>query len=69
MPMETLKFAARPAMLVLIWIVVSVHTISELSRVDSALRAGDVRAAVGAAPRSKPLAGAAALSRRPVPVR
>jgi hypothetical protein len=67
--METLKFAARPAVLVLIWIIASAHTISELSTVDPALRAGQASAGATAAPRPVPLAGAAALSRRPVPGR
>jgi hypothetical protein len=66
--MEILKLAARPAVLVLIWIVVSAHTISELSTVDRALRAAQVSAGGAAAPRSRPLA-AAALSRRPAPGR
>jgi hypothetical protein len=66
--METLKLAARPAVLVLIWIVASAHMISELSTVDPALRAAQAAAAT-AAPRTNVLAGAATLSRRPAPIR
>ena len=67
--MQTLKFAARPAVLVLLWIVVSVHTISELSTVDPALRTAEASAGATPAPPHRALPGAAAFSRRPVPAR
>jgi hypothetical protein len=65
--METLKLAARPAVLVLIWIVASAHMISQLSTVEPALRAAQT-SGVTVAPPPLPPAGAAALARRPVPV-
>jgi hypothetical protein len=37
--MQTLKLAARPLLLVLVWMLVSVHTISELATVAPTLRA------------------------------
>jgi len=67
--MQTLKFAARPAALVLLWIAVSAHTISELSTVDPALRTAQASAGATPAPRPKALAGAAAFSRHPAPAR
>jgi hypothetical protein len=65
--METLKLAARPAVLVILWILASAHTISQLSTVESALRAAPF--ASTAAPRSRPLDEAAAFSQPPVPGR
>jgi hypothetical protein len=69
MPMETLKLAARPAVLVLLWTVTSAYTISELSTVDPTLRAAQASAGAAATPPSKPVAAAAALSRRSPPIR
>jgi hypothetical protein len=66
--METFKLAARPAVLVLIWIVAFAHTISELSTLGPTLRAAQAAAAT-AAPRTNVLAGAATLTRRPAPGR
>jgi hypothetical protein len=66
--METFKLAARPALLVLIWIVAFAHTISELSTLGPTLRAAQAAAAT-AAPRTNVLAGAATLTRRPAPGR
>jgi hypothetical protein len=40
--MKTLKLAAAPVLLVVIWIAASVHTISELTTVVPTLRAADM---------------------------
>jgi hypothetical protein len=66
--METFKLAARPAVLILLWVIVFAHTISELSTMGPSLRAAQAAAAT-AAPQTNALAGAAALSRRPAPIR
>ena len=66
--METFKLAARPAALVLLWVIAFAHTISELSTMGATLRAEQAAAAT-AAPRTNVLAGATTLSRRPAPIR
>jgi hypothetical protein len=66
--METFKLAARPAVLVLLWIIAFAHTMSELSTLGPALREAQAAAAT-AAPRTNVLPGAATLSRRPAPIR
>jgi hypothetical protein len=66
--METFKLAARPAVLVLLWVIAFAHTISELSTMGPTLRAAQAAAAT-AAPRTNVLPGAAALSRHPAPIR
>ena len=65
--METLKLAARPAVLVLLWVIAFAHTISELSTLGPTLRAAQAATAT-AAPRTNVMAGAATLSRRPPPI-
>ncbi|MFL5379095.1 MAG: hypothetical protein ACJ787_14390 [Myxococcales bacterium] len=42
--MQTLKLAARPLLLVLVWMLVSAHTISELATVGPALHAAPAMA-------------------------
>jgi len=49
--METLKLATRPLVLILLWLLVSAYTISQLSTVDRALRAPEASAVASAAPR------------------
>ena len=66
--METFKLAARPAVLVLLWIIAFAHTMSELSTLGPTLREAQAAAAT-AAPRTNVLAGAATRSRRPAPIR
>jgi hypothetical protein len=66
--METLKLAARPAVLILLWVIAFAHTISELSTLGPTLRAPQAAAAT-AAPRTNVVPGAATLSRRPAPPR
>jgi len=62
--MQTLKLAARPLLLVLVWMLVSVHTISELATVAPTLRATEVSPS-GHIPRAQPpLPQARSASRR-----
>jgi hypothetical protein len=49
--METLKLATRPVVLILLWLLVSAYTISQLSTVDRALRGAQASAVASAAPR------------------
>ena len=51
--METLKLATRPVVLILMWLLVSAYTISQLSTVDRALRTAEAPAVASVSARSR----------------